>query len=124
MTQAEPNDIYQEALKSCKCACIYEKVSRKYIINNSVWVKNMNRLLETRRNYNTEEIDRILKQDLYQQLKKRTFKSESCHVKLDFVMQFEVEDNSIQSFSLCENCFVHFNHHKSKINLRFQYFNY
>jgi hypothetical protein len=59
-------------------------------------------------------MDRLLRQSLYQELKKETFESESSHVKLTFTMSFEIEDQSTQSFTLCETCFVIFNQHKSK----------
>jgi hypothetical protein len=64
-------------------------------------------------------MDSILRQTLYQELKKEKFENESSHVQLKFTMQFEIEDQSIQSFSLCERCYIIINQHKSKIKLHF-----
>jgi hypothetical protein len=77
----------------------------------------MNNLRQTRVNYTSEEMDRVLKQALYHQLKDKIFATESSHVKLDFTLQLEVEDRSMKSFSLCESCFVKINEHKSKFKL-------
>jgi hypothetical protein len=74
----------------------------------------MNIFRHARLNYTSEEMDRVLKQALYHQMKDKVFETKSDHVALDFTMQFEVEDGSMQSFSLCESCFVIFNEHKSK----------
>jgi hypothetical protein len=110
---AVDNEIYQEALKDCKCGCIYDKKTKQYHISNVVWVMNMDLLRQARMKYSSEEKDRILRQSLYHQLKDKKFETEHSHIKLEFSMQFEVE-NKLLSFSLCESCFVHFNQHKSK----------
>jgi hypothetical protein len=113
----DDNSIYQEAMKCCKAKCIYDKNAKRYVINNVVWVNNMDSLREKRKNYSSEEKDRILRQALYHQLKSKTFETEQKHIPLDFIVQLEAEDQSIRSFTLCESCFVHFNQHKSKNDL-------
>jgi hypothetical protein len=113
----DDNSIYQEAMKCCKAKCIYDKNAKRYVINNVVWVNNMDSLREKRKNYSSEEKDRILRQALYHQLKSKTFETEQKHIPLDFIVQLEAEDQSIRPFTLCESCFVHFNQHKSKNDL-------
>jgi hypothetical protein len=124
MAQATDNEIYNEALRKCRCGCIYqEKVGEEgsYVINNVVWVKNMQKQRHSRKNHTSKEMDNLLRQSLYQELKNKKFDNEHAQVKLLFTVQFEIEDQSIQSFTLCENCFVLFNQHKSKNELILQF---
>jgi hypothetical protein len=122
MYEATDNEIYNEALRNCKCGCIYKSKAGEegcYAISNVVWVKNMQKLRHSRNNYTSQEMDSILRQSLYQELKNKTFENENSKVKLVFTVQFEIEDESIKSFTLCERCFVTFNQHKSKNKLSF-----
>lgn len=89
--------------------------SQEYFITNDIWERNQKNLLQIRRNYSLEEKDKVLKQALYGKLKNSTFDNEKCHVKIDFELNFVLDDaGNSKVFTLCESCYVVFNDHRCK----------
>ena len=110
---------YNAAYINCRCGC-FRDINNFLKIDNNLWEYNQRILLASRSKLNTEEIDTILKQALANELKKHPIESTSQHIKLKFDLVFEIPSATNNSscassvnVSLCEDCYVVYNNHKS-----------
>ena len=113
---AKATESYHKALKSCKCGCIYNKDTKKYVITNDIWNITYEHIQMSRSTKTDFEKSKILKQELYSSMKECGFKKVSDHVKLSFWTPFISSDGNgtRTTKSLCESCYVSLQGHICK----------
>jgi len=97
---------YSYCLQQCTGNCWHS-------ITPSTYAFNQQRLLQARSKRSNFDNDKLIKDRIFENLRRHNIKSTRDRIHLKFFETLEFKDRKTENIEICENCFVNYNSNNS-----------